>query len=274
MLVVAAVALAGCGTAGDETAGEGPEPTTTSTSPDGATDGGPDGATDDDEGAGDTTTTTVKRTTTTTSTSTTTTVPPPPMYRSGDSGPEVAALQQRLLDLGYRPGAADGNFGAATASAVMAFQKREGLSRDGIAGPQVLARLQAPQGAGPRRGDAGPWVEVDLARQIVFVADGSGVVRTLNTSTGNGQPYSYPGQGTVKAITPTGTYSVYRTVNAVDPSPLGVLYRPLYFTGGYALHGSPSVPAYPASHGCVRLSNADADWLWTFAGVGTSVTIY
>ena len=40
-----------------------------------------------------------------------------------------------------------------------------------------------------------------------------------------------------------------------DPSPLGVLLNPMYFVGGYAIHGNPSVPPYPASHGCVRVPN-------------------
>ena len=39
----------------------------------------------------------------------------------------------------------------------------------------------------------------------------------------------------------------------------------MYFFKGWAIHGSPSVPAYPASHGCVRISNADADWLFPCA---------
>jgi hypothetical protein len=33
------------------------------------------------------------------------------------------------------------------------------------------------------------------------------------------------------------------------------------------------VPAYPASHGCVRLSNDDVDWLWDRAPVHLAVTV-
>jgi len=213
-------------------------------------------------------------TTTTVPPTTTTTVPPPPSYRSGDSGPEVLAIQQQLTALGYRPGAVDGNFGAATASAVMAFQKREGIGRDGIAGQGTLAQLQNPVGAGPTRSGPGPWIEVDRARQVVFVADATGAVTTLNTSTGNNQPFTFPNGQRSVAVTPDGDFSVFRVVNATEVAPLGTLYRPMYFNGGIALHGSPSVPAYPASHGCIRLSNADADWLWTVAGMGTPVTVH
>jgi len=31
------------------------------------------------------------------------------------------------------------------------------------------------------------------------------------------------------------------------------MYNPLYIVGGIAIHGSLDVPAYPASHGCIRI---------------------
>ena len=43
---------------------------------------------------------------------------------------------------------------------------------------------------------------------------------------------------------------------------LGEIYRPKYFTGGIAVHGSNNVPDYPASHGCVRVSVPAMDWIW------------
>ena len=43
---------------------------------------------------------------------------------------------------------------------------------------------------------------------------------------------------------------------------LGEIYRPKYFTGGIAVHGSNHVPDYPASHGCVRVSVSAMDWIW------------
>jgi hypothetical protein len=55
---------------------------------------------------------------------------------------------------------------------------------------------------------------------------------------------------------------VYYEVDEYDPGPLGVLYRPKYFIRGVAVHGYPNVPAVPASHGCVRVTNAAMDWLW------------
>jgi lipoprotein-anchoring transpeptidase ErfK/SrfK len=43
---------------------------------------------------------------------------------------------------------------------------------------------------------------------------------------------------------------------------LGVLYRPRFFIRGVAVHGYSSVPNYPASHGCVRVTNQAMDMLW------------
>lgn len=61
----------------------------------------------------------------------------------GYSGSDVRRLQQRLIDLGWLGGKADGNFGAATREAVMAFQKKAGIWDDGIAGPDTQARIYA-----------------------------------------------------------------------------------------------------------------------------------
>ena len=80
-----------------------------------------------------------------------------------------------------------------------------------------------------------------------------GRVRLIfDTSTGSGEYYT---SGGVRkhAVTPRGTFRVFRAVNGWDSGPLGRLYRPRYFNGGIAVHGYPSVPFYPGSHGCVRL---------------------
>ncbi|MGN0970623.1 MAG: peptidoglycan-binding protein, partial [Aristaeellaceae bacterium] len=67
--------------------------------------------------------------------------------QKGDSGDEVAAMQQRLIDLGYLSGTADGKFGTATAEAVYAFQKANGLTRDAKAGTQTLSLLYSATAA-------------------------------------------------------------------------------------------------------------------------------
>ncbi len=61
----------------------------------------------------------------------------------GDNGTAVKQLQQRLIDLGYLTGKADGKFGPATFAALKAFQKSNKLSQDGIAGPKTLKALES-----------------------------------------------------------------------------------------------------------------------------------
>ncbi len=60
----------------------------------------------------------------------------------GDTGDEVKALQDALKAKGYLAGASDGSFGSATASALKAFQRANGLSVTGIADEATLKALQ------------------------------------------------------------------------------------------------------------------------------------
>ena len=84
----------------------------------------------------------------------------------GAKGEEVSRLQQRLKDLGYLSGKVDGQFGGGTRRAVIAFQRRNGLGTDGIAGQETLTRLYsedamaAPENTEPTDVLAGeaPWL--------------------------------------------------------------------------------------------------------------------
>jgi len=62
--------------------------------------------------------------------------------KEGSSGAAVTKLQQRLKEEGFDPGVIDGKFGPATEAALLAYQKSEGLTADGIAGPRTLAALK------------------------------------------------------------------------------------------------------------------------------------
>jgi peptidoglycan hydrolase-like protein with peptidoglycan-binding domain len=228
--------------------------------------------------AAPTTTTTVPpETTTTPPPETTTTLPPTAeadgKLELGEGGDAVAALQGRLVELGYWLGEADGNYGQLTRQAVMAFQKVEGLGRDGVAGPVTQERLAVAGRPAPRGGGG---LEIDLERQVIFVVDGGQVTWVLNTSTGNGEAYTTSTGGTARAATPPGEFTVRREVDGVREAPLGTLYRPKYFNGGIAIHGSGSIPAQPASHGCARVTNSAMDMLWSSgaAAMGTPVSVY
>jgi peptidoglycan hydrolase-like protein with peptidoglycan-binding domain len=224
------------------------------------------------------TTTTAPPTTTTVPPTTTTTAPPDPAadgtLELGEGGPAVLALQQRLVDLGYWIGSADGDYGQLTRQAVMAFQKAEGLGRDGVAGPITQGRLAGAQRPASRVGGTG--LEIDLERQILMIVQGGQVQWVLNTSTGNNETYTSSTGGSAVAATPPGSFEIWREIDGVREAPLGTLYRPKYFNGGIAIHGSGSIPAHPASHGCARVTNSAMDMLWSsgVAAIGTPVTVY
>lgn len=186
-----------------------------------------------------------------------------PSLTKGASGAVVAWLERRLAALSYRPGAVDGVYDAATAEAVMAFQKVERLQRTGIATDAVQRALAGAVAPIPRKSVSGTRVEIDLTRQVLFFVKSGCVQGTIPVATG--------ADGT---RTPTGTFSIQRKLPYWRESYLGMLYKPSYFYGGYAIHGSHSVPAYPASHGCVRVGVGTTDWLYPLLPVGTRVDIY
>lgn len=195
--------------------------------------------------------------------------------RPGTSGPDVLALQRKLASLHYDVGALNGYFGYDTSHAVVAFQKINKLARDGIAGTTVRARLGHPVGPRMLHPLAGKAMEIDLTRQVVLVAENGAVTRILDSSTGSGRWFTEPDGTRQIANTPLGHWSVVRKVDALVHAPLGELYRPAYFNwDGYAVHGNGSVPPYPASHGCVRITNSAMDRLFSWITLGTSVWVY
>ena len=194
--------------------------------------------------------------------------------RAGDRGDDVLAVQKRLRTLGYWLGTPDGVFGDLTEQAVYAVQKAAGLPRDGVAGPQTMQALDNDVRP-TSRNVPGHAIQINLARQLLlFTTDGK-IDWILNTSTGGGYTYWDSGMAH-RAITPTGSFAIFRQVGGWDRSPLGMLWRPKYFVGGIAVHGYESVPPYPASHGCVRLSIAAMDWVWAsgLAPISTRVVVY
>jgi hypothetical protein len=182
--------------------------------------------------------------------------------RPGDSGAAVLALQQRLTALGYWLGPADGRYGGSTEHAVVAFQKAAGVVPDGVCGPVTRAALDRAARLRPRS-ITGRVVEIDLTRQLLLVVSDGQVRWVMDASTGS-----------VAGTTPLGRFSVFRQVDGYDPGPLGVLYRPKYFHQGVAVHGYPQVPPYPASHGCVRVTNAAMDWLWANGALPISGSVW
>jgi peptidoglycan hydrolase-like protein with peptidoglycan-binding domain len=249
--------LAGCtdGVTGDAAAGSAPE-TSVATVPATA----PPATTP----ATEPTTTSTAPTTTTSAAAptTTTTVPADGRLLPGMQGEPVRALQERLVALHYDPGKVDGRYGGGLTSAVMAFQKVAGMPRNGRATVDVLAAIAAATDPAPLLPDGGPTrIEVDFKRQVLFFWKDGALQRVIPVSTGNGKRYCEDGICGV-AVTPSGSFRIERRIKGKRKSYLGLLYDPLYFYGGFAIHGSPSVPGYPASHGCVRIPMHVSRWMF------------
>jgi len=199
-----------------------------------------------------------------------------PVLRQGSSGPEVELLQRRLTDLRYDPGAADGGFGQATTYAVWAFQKVNGLPATGRIGPAERTALANPFVPGAQRPDLGPdRVVVNLPYQLLYLYTGGNLTLISHISSGNGEYYCVPKYNECRvATTPVGDFAFGYFHAGWDHGPLGDLWNPMYFTAaGHAVHGSPSVPLYPASHGCVRIPMHTADRFPTIVGIGWPIAI-
>ncbi len=179
-----------------------------------------------------------------------------PSLSVGATGPAVVALEQRLRELHYALRDTSGVFDDDDVGAVLAFQKVNGLERTGVVTPalwSLLARAGVPRARYP-----GDHVEVDKTRQVLFLVRNGKVVLTTHVSTG------------ATGNTPLGQWHVYSKVAGWS----WVLWYPSYFLRGFAIHGYPEVPAYPASHGCVRVPMWLAPELYTQIPLGGSVYVY
>jgi len=183
-------------------------------------------------------------------------------------------IEQRLNDLGYWITKVDGRSDDSTRQAILAFQKVEGRKRTGVMSAADLELLQTAQKPTPKYNDGTAHVEVDISRQVLFYVGADGVVeKIVAVSTGNEAKYFDDGTWQ-KAHTTRGNFKVLWKYNGVRKASLGDLYYPSYFNGGIAVHGSPSIPAFPASHGCVRVPRFADKALYKMMPVGTPVYVY
>ena len=188
----------------------------------------------------------------------------------GHSGDGTAVVQARLLQLGFW------NSGRRRPVRLL-----DEAGRDGV--PEVHRPSRPPGSSIKRRpttsptsarqahaaADTGTLVEVDKAKQLLFIVQDGKTLWTFNTSTGSGIPYEAINKNdptkieSGDAVTPDGLFKTTRErPEGWWEGDLGKIYRPKYFVGGIAVHGMTSVPNHPASHGCVRLSTQAMDFIW------------
>lgn len=188
---------------------------------------------------------------------------------------EVVEIQALLAAKGFYRGPVDGVVRDIMADAILTFHKAADLERTTTFLPEELAVLAAWEPYVPDLPDQPNRLEVDIERQVMHLVIEGAVTSIFPISSGNGELYrSYrPGGRWTRATTPRGSYEFYHHIPRWRIAPLGGLYKPWYFLGGFAIHGSRSVPAYPASHGCVRVTMDDADWLAERLSLGFAIIL-
>jgi hypothetical protein len=185
---------------------------------------------------------------------------------------QIREAEERLAELGYWTGRADGVWDTGSREALIAFQKWENRP---VTAKLTFDELEAIRaGAAPQPRDAGyEHVEVDIDRQILMLVKEDGSVRVLPVSTGNDETFMSDGQESV-AYTPRGRFVVYDKTFGWENGTLGSVYYANYISGGVAIHGYLTVPAQPASHGCIRIPMFAAREVSKLLPLGTIVLVY
>ena len=181
---------------------------------------------------------------------------------------DIRAAQDALHALGL-PVARTGRVDEQMRRAMCAWREMSGATasrRD--PSPRELAEVAAVTTLPAPLNAMVAGVNVNRRCQVLYFVRGGRYKKVMPVTTGG------PGHPTR-----TGTFRIFRRINGWHESTGygAMMYRPQYFSGGMALHGSISdryVVTYPASHGCVRLLHKDVDWLYPRLGIGGLVRVY
>jgi L,D-transpeptidase ErfK/SrfK len=176
-------------------------------------------------------------------------------------GPDIIAVQRRLIVLGYFTGHSDGVYSPATEQAVMNFQQASGIRADGIVGPETWTAI----GIGEVQWGGGRYrIAIDTQRHLLALSDSGQLIRSYPVATG-------------KPTTPTPVGDLLVIEKTTNPGPaFGPRWMRLSVpNGGYAIHGTdvPSSIGQSVSHGCVRMYSADIIDLYSIVPLGTLVSI-
>jgi lipoprotein-anchoring transpeptidase ErfK/SrfK len=188
----------------------------------------------------------------------------PPYLSVGTAGPIVSELAHRLAALHYAVPSFSSTFSYDFVQSVYAFQKVQGLERSGSVDAAFWTKLESPRVPTARYASPADHIEVDKTRQVLYLVRDGKIVMISPVATA----------GIAGYYTPEGKFAIYEKRPGWDRSPLGVLWNPMYFLGGYAIHGGDPVPPYPASHGCVRVPDFVISRLFTSEPYGEVVYVY
>ena len=181
-----------------------------------------------------------------------------PSLSIGSRGRAVLALERHLRELRYTTRSVNSSYGVDTYESVLAFQKVHRMSRTGSVNRafwRAFGKAHVPRARHAR----GTHIEVDKTRQVLFEVRRGKVVRVIHVSTG------------ATGNTPLGRWHIYLKTPGLNGSGM---YYSNYFVGAFAIHGYHSVPAWPASHGCVRIPMWQAPGVYARWPLGSTVYIY
>ena len=184
---------------------------------------------------------------------------PLPGLSQGSRSVDVRGLEWRLRNLAYRLPGVNKAYDARTSDAIRAFNKVQGRARVGSVSESTWRALASPRRPKPRSKFPRYHIEVDQTKQVLYRVRRGRIITIVHVSTGAG------------GATRDGRFTFFRRVDGYSPNKL---YYPVYFDGLRAIHGWPSVPTYPASHGCVRVPMWTAKWLSRKVDLGNKIFIY
>ncbi len=134
------------------------------------------------------------------------------LSKVGSQGTEVKQVQTKLKNLGFYNGKVDSIFGSQTKDAVLRFQRANGLTADGVAGPKTLSALGIGSSGGSSAGGVGGFSSKDVS-----------LLAQVTSAEARGEPYK--GQVAVAAVI------LNRIQNPSFPNSLaGVVYQPGAFS--------------------------------------------
>lgn len=149
----------------------------------------------------------------------------------GSRGETVKTIQKKLKRWGYYKGAVDGIYGSQTVAAVKYFQRKNGLTADGIVGAKTLAALGMPKSALNGSGTSGSGTSGTGGSSGGSSGSGSSAYSNSDIQLmarlvyGEARGESYTGQIAVAAVV------LNRVKNSAFPNTIsGVIYQPYAFT--------------------------------------------
>jgi len=178
----------------------------------------------------------------------------------GQANSDVRLFNNALRKVGYVPGTGE-SYNGPTQRAVLAYRKVNDMSRVTDATADIFKAVAAGKsGFNVKHPEDGRHVEADLSRQIMVLVDGDRAEEIYHISSGAPATPTIPGK-----------FHFYRK----EPGFNNVgMYFSVYYQGGYATHGYPSVPTGPASHGCLRNPIPDSVHIYNWIDIGMPIWVY